>query len=387
MAPCCRGAASLVTLEMRSPARPPGRVALCFALAFAAFAAFATSTASTASAQSLSGGFKGGFGRGAFTERQEFTWQTTAFSAIGFVNQRSSSWRSLQAELALAQTNGLSVTGGSTLRFKAVTAHLPLMLRAEPTRNMLVKPFVMGGPSLSYRLMCRYNFATGGFRSGTDCFTNGFADRMELGMAGGTGVSWRTLLGTLTVEGRGAFNLRGSEVPLPSSTSRSWSWSFAAGVAVPLHVKWSRPPMRPYRFDCILPDASPSVPAGPVGAPAASVAGSSRRISVYAQDADVRSLLIAIARESGTNLTVSGDVQRRVSVSLANAPVDEAIAAIVAQSGLSVSRPSSAPAVVFYKLAVNVNEAAAETIAVHFSTSCELARWLVETRAPQPSKP
>jgi hypothetical protein len=259
---------------------------------------------------------------------------------------------------------------------------------------MLVKSFVMVGPSLSYRLMCRYDFVTGGFTSRTNCFTRGFTDRIELGMAGGTGMSWRTLLGTLTVEGRGAFTVRSSAVPLPTSKSRSWSWGFAAGVAVPLQVKGRRPGMGLRPFDYMLepassnlPDVLPSVPAGPAGAPAASVVGSARLITVYAEDADARSLLIAIARESGISLTVSGDVERRVSVSLTNAPADEAIAAIIAQAGLSVSRPWRAPAVVFYKLAVNVNKAASETIAVHFGTSSELAKWLVDTRAPQPSKP
>jgi type II secretory pathway component HofQ len=109
---------------------------------------------------------------------------------------------------------------------------------------------------------------------------------------------------------------------------------------------------------------------------------------VTAIDADARSLLIAIARESGLNLVVSTDVRRRVSVSLTNAPADEAIAAIIAQAGLTVSRPVAAtPAVVFYQLAVNVNQAPAETIAVRFGTSAELAKWIVDSRAPRTNQP
>lgn len=136
-----------------------------------------------------------------------------------------------------------------------------------------------------------------------------------------------------------------------------------------------------------LPEALPVLPQAPTlpvdSTPIA------RRITLTAADADVRSLLIAIAREGGINLVVSADVRRRVSVSFRDATPEEALRAVVAEAGLTIVEPRSAepfPAVVYYQLPVNVNEAPAEAIAARFGVSAELARWIAESR-PQPERP
>jgi len=351
-------------------------------------------TASNAVAQSWSGGVGGGFDVGSFTGQKEFTWKSGAFSAIGFLNHRTSDRQSLQAELSLSEAKGVSLPGIPPVEFYAAYLNLPLLLRVDLPVNFAVKPFFKAGPNLSYRLACHIDFLTPGLSSRTECINSGSSDLYDIGFAGGTGVTWKTRAATIAVEGRGAFSFRNSVVPLPNAKAKNRSWGVVAGVAVPLHFKWRRPAVGPvppgYTLVPVigaLPEDLPRLPAGPLGAPAASVPGSTRLITVTAVDADARSLLIAIAREAGINLAVSSDVRRRVSVSLTNAPADEAIAAIIAQAGLSISRPSTAPAVVFYQLAVNVNQAPAETIAIRFGISSDLAKWLVENRSPQSNRP
>ena len=351
-------------------------------------------TASSAAAQSWSGGVKGGIGLSTFTGQHEFMWKPAGFSAIGFLNHRASDRQSLQAEFSLSQAKGVSLPGVPPVEFSAAYLNLPLLLRVDLPVNFAVKPFFMAGPNLSYRLVCHIDFLTAGLSSRTECINSGLSDLLDVGFAGGTGFTWKTRTATISVEGRGAFSLRNSVVPLPNSNSKNRSWNVVAGVSVPLHFKWRRPAVGPVPPGYLLvpvigtlPEDLPRLPAGPASAPAASVPGSTRLITVTAVDADARSLLIAIAREAGINLAVSSDVQRRVSVSLTNAPADEAIAAIIAQAGLSISRPSAAPAVVFYQLAVNVNQAPAETIAIRFGISSDLAKWLVENRSPQSNRP
>lgn len=128
-------------------------------------------------------------------------------------------------------------------------------------------------------------------------------------------------------------------------------------------------------------DIAPPVEAG--------ASGPGKRVTLNAVDADVRPLLVAIAREAGISLVVSDDVRRRVSVSLNNAEPEEALRAIIAQAGLSVVEPRSSglPPVVYYQLPVNVNQASADVIATRFGISAELARWIVESRSGPAERP
>lgn len=115
-----------------------------------------------------------------------------------------------------------------------------------------------------------------------------------------------------------------------------------------------------------------------------------QRVSLRAVDADVRTLLLAIARQAGISLVVSDDVRGRVTVSLADASAIEALQAIIAEAGLSLAEPPSGalwPPVVYYQLPVNANQASAETIAARFGVSIDLAKWIVENRVDKTVRP
>jgi hypothetical protein len=107
-----------------------------------------------------------------------------------------------------------------------------------------------------------------------------------------------------------------------------------------------------------------------------------RPITLSAVNADVRPLLIGIAREAGIDLVVTSDVNQRVSINLQNVPAPEAIAAIADAAGLTVTVPRQRelPAVVFYQLPVDMNSASAETIALRWGVSIELATFVVRSR-------
>lgn len=111
--------------------------------------------------------------------------------------------------------------------------------------------------------------------------------------------------------------------------------------------------------------------------------GATRRVTLTANGADVRTLLLWLAREAGVSIVVSPDVSARVSVSFNDVPAAEAIRAIMAEARLSVltsALQSPWPAVVFYRLPVNVNTASPQVIAASFGVSDDLAKWIVESR-------
>lgn len=111
-----------------------------------------------------------------------------------------------------------------------------------------------------------------------------------------------------------------------------------------------------------------------------------KRVTLSANNASARTLLLSLAREAGVSLIVSPDVTARVSVNFNDVPAAEAMRAIITEAGLSVltaGLQSPWPPVVFYQLPVNVNQASAETIVARFGVSAEMAKWLVESR-PKP---
>jgi hypothetical protein len=114
--------------------------------------------------------------------------------------------------------------------------------------------------------------------------------------------------------------------------------------------------------------------------------GATKRITLTANNANARTLLLSLAQEAGVSLIVSPDVTARVSVAFNDVPAAEAMRAVVAEAGLSVmtAGPQSPwPPVVFYQLPVNVNQVSAETIVARFGVSADMARWIVESR-PKP---
>ena len=113
---------------------------------------------------------------------------------------------------------------------------------------------------------------------------------------------------------------------------------------------------------------------------------STKRITVTAQNQDVRTLLLWLAEQAGASLVISPDVNARVTVSFRDVLVADALRAVMAEVGLSVLvGPMQAPwaPVVFYQLPVNVDVASAEAIAKRFGVSLELAKFLVESRPPR----
>lgn len=108
------------------------------------------------------------------------------------------------------------------------------------------------------------------------------------------------------------------------------------------------------------------------------------RITITAQDADVRALLTLLAEVAGVDLVLGAEVQGRVSIVFEDVPARVALLAVVREAGLEVREPLVAPwgPVVFYTVPVNVNRASAETIARRFHVSEEIASWLVEARIP-----
>lgn len=114
---------------------------------------------------------------------------------------------------------------------------------------------------------------------------------------------------------------------------------------------------------------------------------SSRRVTVNATDADVRSLLLAIARQGGVSILVDPEVSGRVWVSLNDVPVSEALRAVIEAAHLSVRTSESntaQPSVVFYQLPINIDNASAATIAQRFKVSPELANWVVLNQPKAP---
>lgn len=111
---------------------------------------------------------------------------------------------------------------------------------------------------------------------------------------------------------------------------------------------------------------------------------------MHATNADVRTLLVAVAREAGLNLIIDGDVRARVTVALTDVPAAVAIRTIIESAGLAIASPSmtkAVTAIVFYQMPVNIDRASAATIAARFGTSIELADFIVESRPVLPKTP
>lgn len=108
-----------------------------------------------------------------------------------------------------------------------------------------------------------------------------------------------------------------------------------------------------------------------------------RRVSLTANSADARALLLWLAQQAGVSIVVAPDVNARVSVSFNNIPAGEAMRAVMAQAGLSILASAAGspwPPVIFHQLPVNINEASAATIAERFGVSHAMAQWIVESR-------
>jgi len=361
-------------------------------------AVVALAASASADAQ-FSGGVKGGLGQSSYTGKHEFVWRVTGPNSSAFVNWSGGGRISPQLEIGEYQRLGISTTGGSRLTFSATYIEALFLAKYSLGHVLGVRPYVLAGPTVVYAAKCNVEFVTAGLTSHPYCFDSVSTGRMDFGFAMAAGLGWTVGTTTLGLEARGSTGFRSVVVPLESQASRSLTWSVLASVSVPLHFNFGRGRQ---------PTGVPTLPgvgaaqggAGvfaespPVAPPELSrlpgAGASTKRITVTAVDADARSLLIAIAREAGISLIVSTDVRRRVSVSFKDAAPEDAIRAIIADAGLSIAAPPSSralPAVVFYQLPVNVDDAPEAAIAARFGVSSVLAKWIVESRPTPPAPP
>lgn len=346
------------------------------------------SSGSHAAAQGWAAGIKGGAGQGGFSGSREFDWNRTIPSTAVFLNRRLSDRLSFQPELVQVRRVGISNLPGSTLTLTADILQFPLLTQFKLPSGAGVMPFLLAGPTVAVKLNCTLEFVGGGIRSVDDCdASRGVRSHFfDFGVAAGGGAAWPVGVVTISVEGRYAAGLRTFVVPLDQRNSRSYGWSVMAGLSAPLRGSPnSRAPRPAPPFGQMRPPPSilPSQEEVPRDLPVAPDRRVPRRISVKAVDADVRALLMAIAREAELNIVVSADVRSRVSVTLSDVPAMEAVQAIVNVAGLSVmspTQPGAAPAVVFYHFPVDVNKASAEGIVSRFGVSTEMGKWIVESR-------
>ena len=111
--------------------------------------------------------------------------------------------------------------------------------------------------------------------------------------------------------------------------------------------------------------------------------GADRIVSLTANNAEARTLLLWLAQEAGVNIVIAPDVTARVSVNFNGVRAGDAMRAIMAQAGLAVLAPAAHspwPPVVFFQRPVNINESDPEAIMTRFGVSLEMAKWIVESR-------
>ena len=335
------------------------------------------------------GGWEGGLKTGIShveTGTQEFDWSGTSSSAV-FLRRGIGGPFSIQPEMAHVRRSGVSTVPGSTLRLVADYVELPIMLQAGTRTAIGFAPFVAIGPSVAFRLRCRLQFAGGGLNTNDNCENQSGrrSSVFDLGVGAGAGFGWTVGMTTLSVESRLTAGLLTSVLPTDVGGARSMGWSVLAGASIPLARRRAGPaaPAPPWMPPlAAIPSPSTIVePAAPVVVADTRVAARPR-VSITADNADAREVLLAIGRTAGVNVVVSPEIRTRVTATLVDVPADQAIQAIVDVLGLSILQPRAPgqATIVFHQPAVNVNNASAEQIAARFGVSAEMARWLAENQ-------
>jgi hypothetical protein len=315
------------------------------------------------------------------TPSNEFTWNGTSSSSF-FLSRRLTGPFWIQPELSYFRRNGVSNVGASTLRLVADYVEVPVLLQAGLRMPSGLRPFVAAGPSFSVRVRCRLQFAGGGLNTDEDCNDRGEpSSRLDVGVAGGGGLAYSFAGTTISIEARVTAGLRRYVLPTDVSDARAVNWSVLAGASFPLSRRRLPPVLVPPRRLPPLP-AAPSIPQV-TERPATSTA---LRVTITADNADAREVLLAIARVGGLNVVVSSEIRTRVTAHLIGIPADQAIQAIADVTGLRVLRPAApgSATVVFFQQPVDVNRARAETITSRFGVSKELAKFVVEAQQPPP---
>jgi hypothetical protein len=308
------------------------------------FSAILTVSASGLSAQ-WTGGFKTGLGQGAFTGSSAFAWSPTAMSVAAFLSRPITERVSAQLELLATQKNGESQVGGSILTFTGGYVSMPLLATMSFQSRGTVTPFALGGASVTVESNCHLQLIVSGLVSNIECAKPGLMNRVNVGVVGGGGLRRAIGAAVLSVEARAQMDFRSVALPDGSGFGRSTGWSVLAGVSAPLrrHLFRRTPRMAvaglpgSIRID-VLPSRD---------------SGDAPRISMQAVDADVRTLILALARQAGVSLVVSEDVKAKLSMTIARASAADALHSVIAESGLSIAeqpREATYPALVYSSL-------------------------------------
>lgn len=176
-------------------------------------------------------------------------------------------------------------------------------------------------------------------------------------------------------------------------SARRWSVLVLAGLAgcasnpAPVPVVVVPEPPRPLPAMPAMQIAT-AVAAAPSTQGGVAREGNEKRITLTATNADVRSLLVAIASQGNVDLVLSPDVEGRVSMVLRDVPVSEALRRVMAEAGLGVTAKSGItlphdPTTVFYRLPVNVDRLTAEGIMAHYGVGRAVAEMIVDSRPPR----
>jgi hypothetical protein len=191
-------------------------------------------TVSSLRAQGWTGGFKAGLGQGGFTGRSEFAWSATGMNIAAYFSRPVRDRLSFQPEISATQKIGQSAVGGSSLTFTGDDINLPMLLRLDFPPRREFTPFVVAGPSLSFRAGCSLQLVVAGQVSNFGCEEESFLSRTDFGLIAGGGVSRMIGATTLTIEARTNLNLRSVAVPDGSGFGHSVGWAIMAGASMPL---------------------------------------------------------------------------------------------------------------------------------------------------------
>lgn len=336
-----------------------------------------------ARAQTWDIGIKTGVSRSETPTSSEFNWNGTPSSSF-FVSRQLGRFFAVQPEVAYFRRNGVSYVGASALRLVADYLEVPVLLQARVRTPSGFTPFVVAGPSFAFRVRCRMQFSGGGLNTDEDCNAQGEpSSRFDVAVAGGGGLAWTFAGTTISLESRVSAGLLRNVLPTDVSGSRTLRWSVLAGASLPLSRRRIIPPaFMPPRIP--LP-AVPGAPVMPQVTESSSETFGKPLVTITADNADAREVILAIARAGEIDVVVSSEIRTRVTAHLIDIPAEQAIQAIADVTGLRVLRPASrgGATVVSFQPPVNVNHAGAGTVASRFGVSNELAKFVVETQSPR----
>lgn len=359
-------------------------------------------------------GVKVGFGQNGYSGASEFTWDSGPASG-GFVTYQLAPVLALQLEADPISAVGTSNVAGSLLTMNADYLAFPILLQLQIPTPSGVMPYVSAGSRVAIRTSCNLQFSGGGVTTNDSCtgVNKPRPSPVSFGVAASAGLQRAFGIASFLVEGRFASGLTVETLPIDAPRPRAYGWALLTGVSFPLgHVAEpprgpgvtppmaSAPSPRPVPTNVAAGVARSPLPAlTPVsvaqGSPATTrpadpleLLSSPHLVSVNAADADVRSLLLLIAKEGGVSIVVDPDINAHVWVTLTNVPVIEALRAVIQSAHLNVAAVTTnagVPAVVFYQLPVDVNAATAQTITSRFGVSADMARWIAENQKPPQS--